>query len=148
MRDMPRRAQAYVYVVMCAGLALVILAAVRGGVYWPDVALLGVLFWFADSREIITRTGTLGVSAGFPVALASLLLLGTWGGAVVCSVSAIAYARNTSWFKHVFNGAQSALSAFLAGSLYHLVPGAAAAGTSVLTTISVTISTDCGSTPA
>ena len=128
MRDMPRRAQAYVYAIMCAGLVLVILASLHGRVDWPDVALLGVLFWFADSREIITRTGTLGVSAGFPVALASLLLLGAWGGALVCSVSAIAYARNAAWFKHVFNGAQSALSAFVAGNIYHAFPGAAAAG--------------------
>jgi hypothetical protein len=128
MRDMPRRAQAYVSAVICAGLGVVVLAIVSGPVDWPDVAVLGALYWFADSREIITRTGTLGVSASSPVALASLLLLGPRGAALVCCLSALAYARNAAWFKRAFNGAQSALSALIAGSIYHTVPGAATSG--------------------
>jgi hypothetical protein len=128
MRDMPRSAQAYVFAVACAGLAVVIAASVSGSVNWAAVAVLGALYWFADSREIITRTGVLGVSASSPVALASLLLLGAWGGALVCAVSALAYARHAAWFKHVFNGAQAALSAAVAGGIYHLVPGAAQDG--------------------
>jgi hypothetical protein len=128
MRDMPRSAQAYVFAVACAGLAVVIAASLSGSVNWASVAVLGALYWFADSREIITRTGVLGVSASSPVALASLLLLGAWGGALVCAVSALAYARHAAWFKHVFNGAQAALSAALAGGIYHLVPGAAQDG--------------------
>jgi hypothetical protein len=128
MRDMPRRAQAYVCAVVCAGLAVLIVASASGGVNWPAVAVLAALYWFADSREIVTRAGALGVSASSPVALASLLLLGPWGGALVCCVSAVAFARNASWFKHVFNGAQAALSAAIAGGIYHLVPGAAQNG--------------------
>lgn len=128
MRDMPRTAQAYVFAVACAGLAVVIAASLSGSVSWASVAVLGALYWFADSREIITRTGVLGVSASSPVALASLLLLGAWGAALVCAVSALAYARHAAWFKHVFNGAQAALSAALAGGIYHLVPGAAQDG--------------------
>ncbi|HEY3925840.1 MAG TPA: HD-GYP domain-containing protein [Acidothermaceae bacterium] len=128
MRDMPRSAQAYVLAVACAGLAVVVAASVSGSVNWASVAVLGALYWFADSREIITRTGVLGVSASSPVALASLLLLGAWGGALVCAVSALAYARHAAWFKHVFNGAQAALSAAVAGGIYHLVPGAAQDG--------------------
>jgi hypothetical protein len=125
---MPRSAQAYVLAVACAGLAVVVAASVSGSVNWASVAVLGALYWFADSREIITRTGVLGVSASSPVALASLLLLGAWGGALVCAVSALAYARHAAWFKHVFNGAQAALSAAVAGGIYHLVPGAAQDG--------------------
>jgi hypothetical protein len=128
MRDMPRSAQAYVLAVACAGLAVVVAASVSGSVNWASVAVLGALYWFADSREIITRTGVLGVSASSPVALASLLLLGAWGGALVCAVSALAYAHHAAWFKHVFNGAQAALSAAVAGGIYHLVPGAAQDG--------------------
>jgi hypothetical protein len=128
MRDMPRRAQAYVCAVVCAGLGVLIVASASGAVNWPAVAVLAALYWFADSREIVTRAGALGVSASSPVALASLLLLGPWGGALVCCVSAVAFARNASWFKHLFNGAQAALSAAIAGGIYHLVPGAAQNG--------------------
>ena len=128
MRDMPRTAQAYVYAVVCAGLAVIIAASASGRVNWAAVAVLGALYWLADSREIITRTGALGVSASSPVALASLLLLGSWGGALVCATSALAYARHAAWFKHIFNGAQAALSAALAGGIYHFVPGAAKDG--------------------
>jgi hypothetical protein len=128
MRDMPRRAQAYVYAVICAGLGIAAMAVASGPVDWPDVAVLGALYWFADSREIITRTGTLGVSASSPVALASLLLLGARGAALVCSLSALVYAHKAAWFKRAFNGAQSALSALIAGTIYHAVPGAATTG--------------------
>ena len=104
------------------------MSSITGHVNWTDVVILGIVYWFADSREIITRTGTLGISAGFPVALASLLLLGTAGGALVCSVSALAYARDAAWFKHAFNGAQAALSVALAGIVYRAIPGAATHG--------------------
>ncbi|MDQ1496100.1 MAG: hypothetical protein QOG69_2583 [Actinomycetota bacterium] len=129
MRSMPRRAQAYVCAAVVVGVAIVVISSLRQGGHWSDVALLGLLFWFADSREIGTRTGTLGVSAGFPVALASLLLLGPWGGALVCAVSALTYQpHRTVWFKRAFNGAQSAASALIAGFIYQVVPGTSAAG--------------------
>jgi hypothetical protein len=127
MRDMPRSARAYVCAIICAGLAVVVVSA-SGHVDWADVAILGVLYWFADSREIITRAGTLGISVGFPVALASLLLVGTAGAALVCAVSALTYAHDAAWFKHVFNGAQAAISAAVAGAVYGAVPGAATHG--------------------
>jgi hypothetical protein len=128
MRDMPRRAQAYVCAVICAGIAVVAFAAASGSVEWADVAVLGALYWFADSRQIITRAGTLGVSASSPVALASWLLLGPRGAVLVCSLSALSYARNLAWFKHAFNGAQAALSALIAGTVYHAIPGSATGG--------------------
>ena len=127
MRDMPRGARAYVCAVICAGLAVVIMSA-TSHVDWAYVVILGLVYWFADSREIITRTGALGVSVGFPVALASLLILGTAGGALVCSVSALTFAHRAAWFKHIFNGAQAALSAAVAGVVYGAVPGAATHG--------------------
>lgn len=127
MRDMPRSARAYVFAVICAGLA-VLAVSVSSHVDWAYVAILGVVYWFADSREIITRAGTLGISVGSPVALAALLLLGTAGGALVCAVSALTFAHRAAWFKHIFNGAQAALSAALAGIVYRAVPGAATHG--------------------
>ena len=62
MRDMPRSARAYVFAVICAGLAVVVAASLWAVSRLGFRRVLGALYWFADSREIITRTGVLGVS--------------------------------------------------------------------------------------
>jgi hypothetical protein len=123
MRSLSRAAQAYVVLVTLSATALLALAFVHAYPHWRIVVFLGVLFWFADSRPVATRARTVDVSAGFPVALASILLAGPWAAVIVCAVSVIIRGGPSEWFKRLFNGAQSVLSVFIAGEVYLLSPG-------------------------
>jgi hypothetical protein len=125
MRSLPRAAQAYVSLVVAAATAVFVLGLVHAYPHWRLVVFLAALFWFADSRPVATQSRVLAVSAGFPVALASILLGGPWAAAIVCSVTLGIRGAPGTWFKRMFNGAQSILSVFFAGELYQLCPNSA-----------------------
>jgi hypothetical protein len=127
MRSLPRFAQAYVGLVAAGAASVLGLAAFNAYPHWRLVVFLAALFWFADSRPVATQSRVLSVSAGFPVALASILLAGPWSAAIVCAVSVAIRGGPGTWFKRMFNGAQSVLSVFLAGEVYLQCPGNAGA---------------------
>ncbi len=128
MRSLTHAAQVYVCAVIVAAIAVVGFAPWSGRVSWPPVLVLAVTYWLCDSRSVSTGIARMSVSAGFPVALASVLLVGPWGAALICAVYVFTFGQHAPWFKRAFNGAQSALSAFGAAVVYARCPGAAGAG--------------------
>lgn len=128
MGSLPRGAAAYVCVVVAAGAAVVAAAAARGAdrVHWAEVILLAALYWIGDAAPVTTRHRSLAISMSFPVALAAVLLIGPWSGAIVCVLGAMAASHRVAWIKRLFNSAQMAVSALVAGLVYGVIPGSGA----------------------
>lgn len=126
MRALPRSAQVYV----CAVAALaagVILQAVTRPLDWSTVAALAVLLVVSESTSTMLTRRTVYVSISFSVALASVIIAGPFGAAIIASSGALALRRGgLPLVKRVFNGAQYAISAFAAGLVYQLVNAVAA----------------------
>jgi hypothetical protein len=123
MRALPRSAMAYVCAVMLAGLATTVVGSGHRDLKWSEVAVLAALYWIGDSAPVVTKLRSMGISTGFPVALAAVLLVGPWGASLVCVIGAVASRGRVAWYKRGFNVAQMALSALAAGFLFEVFPG-------------------------
>jgi hypothetical protein len=126
MRALPRSAQVYVCAVAALAVGIVAQAATRT-LDWHSVAVLAVLFAVSESTSTMLTRRTVYVSISFSVGLASVIIAGPFGAAVVASSGAFALRRGgLPLVKRVFNGAQYVISAFAAGLVYKLVNGMAA----------------------
>lgn len=123
MRLLPRAAVAYVVAVMLAGMMAGAVAVFHERPAWPVVVFFAVLFCIADSAPVASRLRSFDVSMGFPVALAAVLLVGPWSGALVCLIGSLARLRRVAWYKRGFNASQVALCALGAGCVYAVAPG-------------------------
>ncbi len=122
MRGLPRAAQLYVCVVAVGAAGLIIAGAPGRSLHWPTVVALALLHLLSESASALLAGRRVRLSAAFAVALAAVIIVGPVGAAVVGSVGAAAYHRGgLPWVKRVFNGAQFALSVFLAGTVYQLL---------------------------
>ena len=101
--------------------AVVVLAAVlvaRGpftGLSWQYVAVLGILVIVSESRATQLRQGELTWSPSSAAMLASVVLVGPVGAAIVGACTALGLRRGPHILQRVFNTAMYALSAYLAG---------------------------------
>lgn len=123
MRALPRPAQAYIWAVVV--LALSVIAQASGQVIdWPTVAILAMVFVLCESASTLLTSRSVHVSVSFSAALASVVLVGPVGSAIVGATAAIALCPGgLPPVKRVFNGAQFALCSFVAGVVYHLTHG-------------------------
>jgi HD domain/MASE9 len=131
MRSMPRAAVAYILAVTLGGVSVAVQAVVHGGLAWSEILLFAALFWVGDFAPVVARLRLLNVSTSFPVAVAAVLLIGPWSAALVCMIGSLARVRQMSWYKRIFNAAQLAICAFVAGCVYNASPGASAGFTNV-----------------
>ncbi|MBC6459297.1 HD-GYP domain-containing protein [Actinomadura sp. HBU206391] len=116
MRGLPLAAWAYVCGVAALAAVLVGTASFEGR--WPTLAVLALLFILCDSVPAVLNIERARVSLGFTVGLASVVLLGPVGAALVC-LSAIATGQlRFAPVKRLFNGAQFALCGYAAGQVY------------------------------
>ena len=104
--------------------AVVVLAAVlvaRGpftGLHWQYVVFLGILVIVSESRATQLRKGQLTWSSSSAAMLASVVLVGPVGAAIVGACTALGLRRGPSVLQRVFNTAMYALSAYLAGRAF------------------------------
>jgi hypothetical protein len=122
LSPLPRRAQGYVAVVVLLALAASVPALRRP----PDPATLatvGVLFAVLDPLSTVPLARGITVSAGFPVCLAAVILLGPAGGALVGLAGSVWQPGRPSLPKRLFNAATPALCAAAAGTAYRLLGG-------------------------
>jgi hypothetical protein len=104
--------------------AVVVLAAVlvaRGpftGLRWQYVVFLGILVIVSESRATQLRKGQLTWSSSSAAMLASVVLVGPVGAAIVGACTALGLRRGPSVLQRVFNTAMYALSAYLAGRAF------------------------------
>ena len=109
--------------------AVVVLAAVlvaRGpftDLSWQYVAVLGILVIVSESRATQLRQGELTWSPSSAAMLASVVLVGPVGAAIVGACTALGVRRGPHILQRVFNTSMYALSAYLAGRAYLALGG-------------------------
>lgn len=121
MERLPRAARTYITAVAVLALGVLILGAPNK---WdaPRVGVLVILFIILESYSVTVGALAMTMSLSYTITLASILLVGPWGAAVV-GASALVVLGHHSLSKRVFNAAQFALAAYLAGRTYEALGG-------------------------
>jgi len=117
-----RAALLYIGAVVVAAVVLV----ARGpftGLSWQYVVFLGILVIVSESRATQLRKGQLTWSSSSAAMLASVVLVGPVGAAMVGACTALGLRRGPSILQRVFNTAMYALSAYLAGRAFIALGG-------------------------
>jgi HD superfamily phosphohydrolase YqeK len=93
------------------------------GLRWRYVVFLGILVIVSESRATQLRKGQLTWSPSSAAMLASVVLAGPVGAAIVGACTALGLRRGPSILQRVFNTAMYALSAYLAGRAFLALGG-------------------------
>ena len=115
---------ALLYIGVVVVLAVVLVA--RGpftGLSWRYVVFLGILVIVSESRATPLRQGQLTWSSSSAAMLASVVLVGPVGAAIVGACTALGLRRGPSILQRVFNTSMYALSAYLAGRAFLALGG-------------------------
>ena len=122
MGKLSRVALLYIGAVVVSAVVLV----ARGpftGLRWQYVVFLGILVIVSESRATQLRKGQLSWSSSSAAMLASVVLAGPVGAAIVGACTALGLRRGPSILQRVFNTAMYALSAYLAGRAFLALGG-------------------------
>ena len=115
---------ALIYIGAVVVIAFVLVA--RGpftGLSWQYVVFLGILVIVSESRATQLRQGQLSWSSSSAAMLASVVLVGPVGAAIVGACTALGVRRGPHILQRVFNTAMYALSAYLAGRAFLALGG-------------------------
>jgi HD superfamily phosphohydrolase YqeK len=115
---------ALLYIGAVAAVAVVLVA--RGpftGLKWQYVVFLGILVIVTESRATQLRKGQLSWSSSSAAMLASVVLVGPVGAAIVGACTAMGLRRGPHILQRVFNTSMYALSAYLAGHVFIALGG-------------------------
>jgi HD superfamily phosphohydrolase YqeK len=93
------------------------------GIEWSRLAVLAVLFLVCESTPTAILPRRVAWSPGYAATLASVVLVGPVGAAIVGTVSALSLRRGPVLTQRVFNGAMYALSAYAAGRVFLALGG-------------------------
>jgi HD superfamily phosphohydrolase YqeK len=127
-----RAARLYIATVVAAAAVVLAVSPYRG-ISWSRLSVLAVLFLVCESLPTAIMPRRVAWSPGYAATLASVVLVGPAGAALVGAVSAFALRRGLSVPQRMFNGAMYALSAYCAGQVFLALGGhvGVPAGTSV-----------------
>ena len=117
MGKLSRVALLYIGAVVVSAVVLV----ARGpfaGLRWQYVVFLGILVIVSESRATQLRKGQLTWSSSSAAMLASVVLVGPVGAAIVGACTALGLRRGPSILQRVFNTSMYVLSAYLAGRVF------------------------------
>ncbi|TDD39208.1 HD-GYP domain-containing protein [Actinomadura sp. KC06] len=122
MRGLPLAAWAYVcgVVALAAGL---IATSSFADIDWDQLAVLALLFLICDSAPARLNLARARVSMSFAASLASVVLLGPAGAALLGFCAVVTGQRFFAPVKRIFNGGQLALCGFIAGTVFELLGG-------------------------
>lgn len=121
MRGLPLAAWAYV--VGTVALAAGLIATASFDLNWKWLAVLAVLFLICDSAPALLNVERARVSLSFAAGLASVVLLGPAGAALLGLCAVVTGQRLFAPVKRLFNGAQFALCGFAAGTVFDALGG-------------------------
>ncbi|HEU5160650.1 MAG TPA: HD-GYP domain-containing protein [Streptosporangiaceae bacterium] len=122
MRGLPLAAWAYVCGVI-ASAGVIVSTALSSSLPWLKLAVLGALFLACESVPALLNIQRAVVSLSFSVGLASVVLVGPDGAALVGAVAMFSLHRGISPVKRLYNGAQHTMCCFLAGQVYASLGG-------------------------
>ena len=121
-RGLPRAALLYVGAVVATAAAL-IASSSYARVDPRTLAVFALLFLALDSAPVKLTVERARVSMGYAAGLASVVLLGSAGSALVGACAVVTGQPLRSPVKRMFNGAQFALCGYAAGSVYGALGG-------------------------
>ncbi|GAA2722423.1 HD-GYP domain-containing protein [Actinocorallia aurantiaca] len=116
---LPPAAWGYIGTVV-ASAALVLSTGSYGDVERPTFIVLAGLFLVCDSAPALLNLERARVSLSFSVSLASVVLLGPDGAALVGACALVAFQR-VPLVKRLYNASQFALCGYIAGTVYELL---------------------------
>ena len=122
MGKLSRVALIYIGAVVVSAVVLVAMGPFTG-LHWQYVVFLGILVIVSESRATQLRKGQLTWSPSSAAMLASVVLAGPVGAAIVGACTALGLRRGPSILQRVFNTAMYALSAYLAGRAFLALGG-------------------------
>ncbi|WP_242901189.1 HD-GYP domain-containing protein [Actinomadura terrae] len=122
MRGLPPAAWAYVCGVAALAAGLIGTSSFAR-LDWTKLAVLALLFLICDSAPARLNVERARVSLSFAASLASVVLLGPAGAALLGLCALVTGQRFFAPVKRIFNGAQFALSGFIAGTVFELLGG-------------------------
>ncbi len=122
MGKLSRVALLYIGAVVVLPVALVAKGPFTG-LSWQYVVFLGILVIVSESRATQLRQGQLTWSSSSAAMLASVVLVGPVGAAIVGACTALGLRRGPSVLQRVFNTSMYALSAYLAGRAFLALGG-------------------------
>ncbi|KAB2343357.1 HD-GYP domain-containing protein [Actinomadura rudentiformis] len=132
MRGLPLAAWAYVCGVIALATGLIVVHFKP--LSWTTIvalAVLAVLFLICDSAPALLNVERARVSLSFAASLASVVMLGPVGAALLGFCAVVTGQRHLATVKRLFNGAQFALCGFTSGVVFGaLVPDNLEPGTS------------------
>ncbi len=129
MSKLSRFAWLYIGAVIAAA-AVAIARGPFAGIHWDQVAALGLLLVACESTATLLNSRSLAWSANSTASLASVILVGPVGAALVGCCTLLGIRRGPSLAQRLFNTGMFTLSAYLAGRAYLLFGGAVGTPTS------------------
>jgi HD superfamily phosphohydrolase YqeK len=112
-----RTTWAYVAAVVTVAAFLIARGPIAG-ISWPKVAVLAILFLACESSSAPRGPRQFTWSPSYAATLASVVLLGPVGAAIVGAFAAFRLRRGLLVVQRIFNGGMYALSAYTAGSAF------------------------------
>ncbi|TDD84735.1 HD-GYP domain-containing protein [Actinomadura rubrisoli] len=122
MRGLPPAAWAYVCGVAALAAGLIATSSFAE-LDWTKLAVLALLFLVCDSAPARLNVERARVSLSFAASLASVVLLGPAGAALLGLCALVTGQRFFAPVKRLFNGAQFAISGYIAGTVFDLLGG-------------------------
>ena len=122
MKSLSWPARLYVVAVVAGG-AFVIARGPFAGIAWPAFAVLALLFLVCESAPATLNPERVSWTAGTSAILASVVLLGPVGAALVGIATAFVFYRTRTPVQRAFNSGMYALSAFAAGHVFIALGG-------------------------
>jgi HD superfamily phosphohydrolase YqeK len=122
LRGLPLAAWAYVCTVVVLAASLIGFSSLDG-IDWTTLAVLAMLSLICESAPALLNSENASISLSYSAGLASVVLLGPAGAAMVGASAIFAWRRDMGVVKRLFNGAQFALAGYLAGVVYTAAGG-------------------------
>lgn len=122
MRGLPIPALVYAGAVVALATGLITQASLAG-LDWGTLLVLAILFLITESSSTRLTISGARVSMSFAVSLATVVLLGPAGAALIGATAVVTGRRNLAPVKRAFNGAQYVLSGYMAGAVFHAFGG-------------------------
>lgn len=109
----------YISTTILAG-AVVLRAAFAQNLPWGAIAFFAAITLLAEALPVDTPYHGITISASFGLIYAALFLFGPAGAAIIASFGTLSWQdlKRKSWYRNLFNFAQLAICAFLAGVVY------------------------------
>ncbi|WP_214110803.1 HD-GYP domain-containing protein [Acrocarpospora catenulata] len=124
LRELPWPAKVYFVLLLgAAGVLLARSASAYDRLDWSSLLVLALLFLVCESVPTLLSVRQAAVSVSFSAALAAVVLVGPQAAALVAATAVLSVRPGLPMVKRLFNGAQFAVCAYVAGLAFQWAGG-------------------------